>query len=199
MRVNSLEFAVALGATIKDMPMAAVYDSVSKGVIDGVLTSLEPLGAGWKLGDVLKYVTLFMHPEQPTVMWYNAMNKEKWSSLPPDIQKTILDTSAEYSRKIGLTWDDQMVSGLEYAIRAGAQIYVLPPAEEARWAAALKPVTEAQLQKAADKGGLTRQYVDEVFAYFESRVEYWNGQQAQSGVKPVFDRIREVLKREGIK
>ncbi|OGO44034.1 MAG: hypothetical protein A2Z05_00225 [Chloroflexi bacterium RBG_16_60_22] len=199
MRVNSLEFAVALGATIKDMPMAAVYDSVSKGVIDGVLTSLEPLGAGWKLGDVLKYVTLFMHPEQPTVMWYNAMNKEKWSSLPPDIQKTILDTSAEYSRKIGLTWDDQMVSGLEYAIRAGAQIYVLPPAEEARWAAALKPVTEAQLQKAADKGGLTRQYVDEVFAYFESRVEYWNGQQAQNGVKPVFDRIREVLKREGIK
>jgi TRAP-type C4-dicarboxylate transport system substrate-binding protein len=65
-RVNSPDFVTALGATIKDLPMADVYDSLSKGVIDGVDTSLEPMKS-WKLADVTKYVTLYMYPQQPNV------------------------------------------------------------------------------------------------------------------------------------
>jgi len=198
MRTNSVEFTEALGATIKDMPMSAVYDAISKGVIDGCVTSLEPLGAGWKLGDVMKYVTLYLDPDQPTVMWYNAMNKDKWNSLPPDIQKTLLDVSAEQSRAIGLVWDDQFVNGLKYAISVGSEIYVLPPEEAARWTEVLKPVTEYQLDLAASKSGYTREFINEVYNYMLDRVAYWNGQQAKHNVTPSFDRIREVLKQEGL-
>jgi TRAP-type C4-dicarboxylate transport system substrate-binding protein len=196
-RVNSPEFVTALGATIKDLPMADVYDSLSKGVIDGVDTSLEPMKS-WKLADVTKYVTLYMYPQQPNVMWYNAMNLGKWNSLPPDLQKIIMDTSAEYSRKIGLVWDDQLVAGLEYTISVGDTIYVLPPDEEAKFTAALAPVTQEQFDKAASKGGYTRQQVDEVFAYFTQQEQYWNGQQAANGVQPVFDRVWKVLEDHGI-
>ena len=97
-------------------------------------------------------------------------------------------------REIGLVWDNQMVAGLEYAISVGSEIYVIPPDEEARWAAAIAPVTEFQLGLAASKGGLPRSYIDEVYNFMLDRVQYWNGQQAKNNVTPTFDRVKEVLK-----
>jgi len=190
-RTNHADIIVALGGTVKDIPMADVYDSISKGVVDGVVGSLEPFGA-WRLGDVAKFLTVNTSPVQPSVMWYNAMNLAKWNSLPPDIQKIITEVSREYSGKLGSTWDDQAVAGLQYCKKLGNSIYVLPKDEADRWMNATLPVIDARLEKLATKG-MTRAQVEEAWNYFKAKVEYWNGQQEKNGVTPVLDRLAKVL------
>jgi TRAP-type C4-dicarboxylate transport system substrate-binding protein len=192
-RTNFAEITTALGATVKDVPMTEVYDSISKGVLDGVQTNSEPLKS-WKLGDVTKYITLFFGPVMPSNVIYNIMNKNKWNSLPPDIQKVITDVSREYSGKLGLTWDEQLVQGLEYAKSVGDTIYVLPKEEAARWTAAIMPFVDTRLKSLTAKG-FTQKEVDDAWDYFKSRVAYWNGQQAKNNVVPVQAQMEAVLKK----
>ena len=191
-RSNFADLTTALGATVKDVPMTEMYDAVSKGVLDGVQANTEPLGA-WKLGDVTKYVTLFFGPVMPSNVIYNIMNKDKWNSLPPDIQNTITELSKEYSGKLGLTWDEQEVAGLKYAKSVGDTVYILPEEEAARWTAAILPVIDTRLNNLVNKG-FTREEVEDAWEYFKSRVAYWNGQQAENGVTPVKVLLEDMIK-----
>ncbi len=192
-RTNFADYTAALGATVKDLPMTEVYDSITKGVLDGVQTNSEPLKS-WKLGDVTKFITLFFGPAMPSNVIYNAMNKSKWNSLPPDIQKIITDVSREYSAKLGLTWDEQLVQGLEYAKSVGDTIYVLPKDEAARWTAAIMPLVDKRL-KGIVAQGFPQKEVDDGWSYFNSRVAYWNGQQAANNVLPVRAQMEALLKK----
>jgi TRAP-type C4-dicarboxylate transport system substrate-binding protein len=191
-RTNHGEIITALGGTVKDVPMAEVFDSISKGVLDGVVGSLEPF-KGWRLGDVCKFLTVNTVSVQPSILWFNIMNKDKWNSLPPEIQKTITDVSREYSGKLGLTWDDQAVAGGEYCKSVGDSIYVLPKNEADRWKAAILPVIDARLKNLTTKG-FTQKEVEDAWNYFKSRVDYWNEQQAKNNVTPVLVRLEKVLK-----
>jgi TRAP-type C4-dicarboxylate transport system substrate-binding protein len=191
-RTNDPDIASALGLTVKDVPMAEVYDSVSKGAVDGVLTSPEPL-ITWKLGDVTKYITLFYGPVMPAVVWYNVINMDTWNSLPPDIQKIFTDVSLEYAAKEGITWDDSHVAGFTYAKKAGDQFYTLPQAEIDKWTALVTPVIQSRMQKVVDKG-FTQQEVQDAWTYYQSRVDYWNGQQAANNITPVKSRLDDVIK-----
>lgn len=192
LRVVNPKVVTALGGTVKDLPMADVYDALSKGVIDGEVGSAEPLKS-WKLADVAKHITINAGVVQPSIMWYNIMNKDKWNSLPPDIQKTITEVGREYSGKLGLVWDDQQVAGIEYAKSVGCTIYVLSQDEAVRWTAAILPVIDAHLKDLTTKG-FTQQQVEDAWNYFKSRLEYWNGQQAKNNVTPVRDRLQEIIK-----
>lgn len=192
LRVVNPEVVTALGGTVKDVPMADVYDALAKGVIDGEIGAAEPL-VSWKLADVAKHITLNFAPVQPAIMWYNIMNKDKWNSLPSDIQKTITEVSEEYCGKLGLVWDDQAVAGIKYAKSVGCTIYTISEEEEGRWTAAILPVIDAKLQALTTKG-FTQQQVEEAWDYFQSRVEYWNGQQAKNNVTPVRERVLEASK-----
>ncbi len=192
-RTNHADIVTAMGGTVKDVPMSDVYDSLAKGVLDGVMGTTEPLKS-WKLGDVCNYITLNGAPVQPSIMWYNAMNKDTWNSLPADIQKIISDVSKEYSGKLGLVWDDQAVAGIEYTLGLGHTVYAITDDEEARWTAATLPLIGERLKVVADEGGLTQGEVEGVWDYFKSRVDYWNGQQSANNVVPTMDRLQEFIK-----
>lgn len=190
-RTNHADIIAALGGTVKDVPMAEVYDSISKGVLDGVVGSPEPFKS-WKLADVCKYLTINPAPLQPSILWYNAMNKAKWNSLPPDIQEIFMEVSREFVGKLGLTWDDQAVAGIEYSRSLGNSIYVLPEEEMKRWEAAILPVIDARLKRLASRDFPQRD-VESAWKYFRSRVEYWNEQHRKYNVTPLLDRLRRVL------
>jgi TRAP-type transport system periplasmic protein len=191
-RTNHADITAALGATIKDVPMAEVFDSISKGVLDGVHGTLEPFKS-WRLGDVCKYITVNTAPVQPGILWYNIVNKNKWNSLPPDIQKAITEVSKEYIGKLGLAWDDQGVAGLEYCKSLGDSVYVTPKDEAARWQAATMPVIDARLKNLTAKG-FTQKEVEDAWNYFKGRVTYWNGQQAKNKITPLLVRLEKVAK-----
>jgi TRAP-type C4-dicarboxylate transport system substrate-binding protein len=191
-RTNHADIATALGFTVKDVPMADVQDSIRKGVLDAENGSPEPL-LSWKLGDVTKYVTIYTGPLEPSILWYNAMNKQKWNSLPADIQQIITQVSQEYVGKLGLTWDDQAVAGIGYAKSVGDNVYALPDTEAARWSAVIAPVVDARKANVVSKG-FTQQQVEDAATYFQSRLDYWNGQQAQKNITPLLTRVQTALK-----
>lgn len=193
-RTNDADTVVALGGTVKDVPMAEVYDAISKGVLDGVVASTEPFKS-WRLGDVCKYLTVNTSPLQPTAVFYNIMNKNKWNSLPPDIQKTIDDVSRDYNGKLGLTWDDQALAGVEYCKSIGDSVYMLPKDEANRWTAVILPIIDARLKKLTAKG-FTQQEVEDAWNYFKKRVDYWNKRQGKSSVTPLLVRMEKVLKQK---
>lgn len=191
-RTNHADIVVALGGTVKDVPMSEVFDSISKGVLDGVVGSTEPLKS-WKLGDVCKYVTINPAQAQPSIMWYNAMNKDTWNSLPADIQEIFTEVVKEYVGKLGLTWDDQAVAGVEYTKSLGNSLYVLPDDETARWQEAIMTVIDPRLGKLASSE-FPREEVEKAWNYFQERVSYWNGQQAAHDVTPLLVRLEKVIR-----
>lgn len=81
----------ALGATPVMVPLPDTYEAASKGVIDAGLI-LEPMLPDFKLYEVFNYWT-------DVVLWpsvvFQAMNTNKWNSLPPDVQKGLMSVCGE--------------------------------------------------------------------------------------------------------
>jgi TRAP-type C4-dicarboxylate transport system substrate-binding protein len=84
-----LEMWKLLGASPVTMGMPEAYDSLSKGVLDGMNTTWSAI-ATFKLYEVLKYWSDVgtVASTQMTVM-----NLKTWNSLPPDIQQAIMSVS----------------------------------------------------------------------------------------------------------
>ena len=89
----------ALGATPVAMPMPERYDALQKGVAEGVVDPIEAL-KGWKLGEVIKSTTENFGSAYSTG-FFVVMNKDKWNSLPPDVQKVIETVNVEWIEKTG--------------------------------------------------------------------------------------------------
>lgn len=191
-RTNHADITQAMGGTVKDLPMADVYDALSKGVLDGVMGTTEPL-VSWRLGEVCDWVTINPAPVQPSILWYNIINPDTWESLPGDIQEIMTEVGREYSGKLGLVWDDQGVAGVQFSLEQGKTVYILPDDEAAKWAAAVEPVIQARLSTVAKSSGLSQEEIESIWQYFQDRVDYWNSQQESNNITPVVDRIRGLV------
>jgi TRAP-type C4-dicarboxylate transport system substrate-binding protein len=92
-RLNSRMLA-ALGATPVQMPLPAVPESMSKGVVDGAMVPWEGVPA-FKLQEVSKsHVDVADgHPKFANSIFAFVMNQAKYNSLPPELKKVIDDNS----------------------------------------------------------------------------------------------------------
>jgi TRAP-type C4-dicarboxylate transport system substrate-binding protein len=140
----------ALGATPVAMGMGDTYDSLSRGVVEGSLAPQESLKT-WKWGEVVKFTTECYGASYSSA-FFVAMNKEKWNSLPPNIQKIIEEVNEEYIAKQGANWDAIDKDGRETALQLGNKIIALSPEEDARWAAAVKPLLDEYIKNMKEKG-----------------------------------------------
>lgn len=165
----------ALGATPRDMPMTEVYEGMSKGTIDGLLVGAETLKS-FKLAEVSKYTT-YAPSIGNSYLFYIIMNKSKWDSLPPDLQKIFNDVGAKYQAETALTWNKINVAGFETAIAAGVEFITLSDEEAARWKAAVQPVLDNYVTKMTGKG-FTEQEAKDQIAFIKERMTYWEQQQA---------------------
>ena len=173
----------ALGATARDIPMPEMYDSVSKGVVDGTLVGIETLKS-FKMAEVCKY-TAFVWQVGNMYTFYLAMNLDKWNSLPPDVQEVFNDVSAEYAEKWAVAWNDADVAGIEFSLSIpGNEVYRLTDAEGQRWNAAVQPVLGDYVQAMAGKGFNDAQsYID----YIKERVAYWTPLEEDQNISSPFD------------
>lgn len=130
----------ALGATPVAMSMPERYDALQKGVAEGGVNPIESL-KGWKLGEVIKSTTENFGSAYSTG-FFVVMNKDKWASLPPDIQKTIDQVSKEWIVKTGNGWDEIDKEGREFTLSKGNQIIPLSKEEDARWAKLVQPILD---------------------------------------------------------
>ncbi len=120
-----------LGATPVGMPLPAITDSLSKGVIDGCVIPWEVVPSV-KVNELAKFHSEFDPAGGAlyTTTFVMAMNKAKYASLAPDL-KAVIDKNSglETSGWLGKTQQAGDVPGRESASKLGNTIHTVPPAE----------------------------------------------------------------------
>jgi TRAP-type C4-dicarboxylate transport system substrate-binding protein len=139
-----------LGGTPVAMPMTDVYDALSRGVAEGLMCAYEAT-EGFRFGDQLKYSTE-NYATSYSAVFAIVMNKDKWNSLPPDIQKIIDTMSTEYIEKYAAMWDDIEISGKAYLVKRGNKINTLSKEEETKWVEKAQPIFDDYVKKMKEKG-----------------------------------------------
>jgi TRAP-type transport system periplasmic protein len=127
-----------LGGLPVGMTMGETYDSLSRGVVDGTVAPQES-AKGWRWGEVVAASTQSFGAGYSTG-FFVAMNKKKWNALPPDIQKIFREVNKEWADKNGAAWDFYDKEAREWMISQGKKIIALSPEENAKFAAAVKPM-----------------------------------------------------------
>lgn len=145
---NSQREIQALGANPIAMIPPDIYMALQRGTADGVLFPLAPIRS-LKISDVSKYHTIVDMIVGP---FYLVMNKERFSSLPDDIQKMIEETSGEkLCRKVGQIIDQAAIADAKWMKENGHSFYKLPEAELQKWSEKLSPEVNKILTEAEDK------------------------------------------------
>lgn len=147
---SNAKFMGYLGGTPVAMPMTDVYDAIAKGVVEGLLANYEAL-EGFALADQIRYSTE-NYGSAYTAVFMVCMNKNKWNSLPKDVQATIDQMSKEYIEKFAKMWDDISKSGKELVVKRGTRIITLSKEEQARWAEKAKPLFDEYVKNTKAKG-----------------------------------------------
>jgi len=140
----------ALGATPVAMTMGEVYDALAKNVVDGATAPISSL-EGFKWGEVVKYTTENFRSSY-SAAFFVVMNKNTWTSLPPDIQKIIETINEEWIPKTGAIWDEYDKAGSNFAGKLGNKMIRLTKEEEVRWVKRVAPVLENYLKEMKKKG-----------------------------------------------
>jgi TRAP-type transport system periplasmic protein len=130
---GNARFIAALGGIPVAMPMADVYDALSRGMVDGLLSSMEAL-EGFRTGEHVRYVTMNRQSAYTACMLV-AMNKKSWNSLSPDIQKIVDRLSRQQVERFGKAWDDAEIVGRNFMAKRGVKYIALTSNEEERWVA----------------------------------------------------------------
>jgi TRAP-type C4-dicarboxylate transport system substrate-binding protein len=136
----SAKIVQALGGAPVGMPIAEAYDALMKGVTEGIVVPVEGLQQ-WKLAEVTKYVTE-SYGAAYTTCGFAIMNKNKWNSLPPDIQKIIDQINEEWLEKTARLWDSMDVEGKKFSEAKGIKFIPLSKEENARWVGKVKPLMD---------------------------------------------------------
>jgi len=144
------KIVTTLGGIPVAMPMGETYDALSRGVVDASMAPQESLNT-WKWGEVVKFTTEDFGASYSTGMFV-VMNKDKWNSLPPDIQKIIERINDEYIEKSGKGWDDIDKEGRAATLKLGNKIISLTKEENERWAKAVRPLLDEYVTNMKSKG-----------------------------------------------
>jgi TRAP-type C4-dicarboxylate transport system substrate-binding protein len=124
----SAKIVSAIGGVPVTMPIPETYDALQRGLADGVLLNNDVLKS-LRFGDFCK-CTVLNSGIAYTVSFFVTMNKDKWNSLPPDIQKIFEQVSQEYAEKMGHAWDDADREAEEWVRQTGEHKFVKASKEE---------------------------------------------------------------------
>lgn len=119
----------AMGGSPVGMPAPQIFDSLSTGVIDGLMIAVSGLQS-FQLYPELAYGA---ECDCYVAAQYLAMNLDQWNSLTPDSQAVMLELGREYSFVAADVYDAAYVRVSEIAVEEGVEKYVLPEDELARW------------------------------------------------------------------
>jgi len=144
------KMAKYLGAAPVAMPQNQAYEALQKGVVEGTFCPIEVL-KGWKQGEVIDYVIETKALGYTTAMFV-VMNKKKYESLPPDIQKVFDEVGEEWVDVHGDVWDSADRAGLKFVIELGKKIHGLSPAQEKLWLQSISPIIIEYQAKMEERG-----------------------------------------------
>ena len=142
-----------LGATPVGMPLPAIPEALSKGVINGTVIPWE-VTPSIKLAELVNKHTEFSGKEALyTATIVLVMNRASYDALPEDLRAILDEKSgaalAGFAAKVMYDADKP---GRDIAVSAGNEITVLDEAEVARWKEASTPVVDRWVAEMNGKG-----------------------------------------------
>ncbi|WP_421904568.1 TRAP transporter substrate-binding protein [Mameliella sp.] len=141
-----------LGAEPIGLPVTAIPEALSKGVINGTTIPWE-VTAALKVSELVDNHTEFDGPAIYNLTFVLAMNQERYDSLPADLQKVIDDNSGlEFSVFAGGTMAAADGPARQIAVDRGNNIITISAEDAARWEELARPVYDAWIADVADKG-----------------------------------------------
>lgn len=149
-QVNTL--LSTLGATPVGMPVPAVPEALSKGVIDGTTIPWEVTKA-LKVPELVENHTEFTGPMMYTVTFVLAMNKGKYEALPDDLKAVIDEHSgmafSVFAGEVQQAYDEP---AREIALDRGNNVVTLDATQSQAWADAAQPVYESWIAEMNENG-----------------------------------------------
>lgn len=135
----SADTLALLGATPEAMPQPDAYEALARGLVDGNLAPVEVL-QGWRHAEVTDYLT--RTPFLYNAVFFVTMNLDKWESLPPDLQETIIAVNEKFFEEVAAgLWDVQNEQALAWAIEeTGQEEIILSDEEMNLWIERIEPI-----------------------------------------------------------
>lgn len=140
----------ALGAVPVAMPVTDAYDAFKKGLADGIIIHVEALQS-FRFNEILKCTVQDFGMSNSVGMWV-AMNKQKWNSLPKDIQQIIEKMNDEWVEKTAKAFVEQDKKVYENFKRTGSKVVVASKEQQAKTAAKMRPVLDDYVKRTKVKG-----------------------------------------------
>jgi TRAP-type transport system periplasmic protein len=180
---ETADIVKALGASPVPLEMPDVYESLRRAVIDGIMVDLSTLKY-WRFAEVVKNVTASWRLGTGYTFYF-VMNKAKWDSLPPDIQKIFTEVSTETQDAQSRLWNEMDIEGLDAFKKENGQLISLSEAETDRWIKAVAPMIAGYKKEMLSKG-FKAPDIDKWIAFIKERIVYWKAEEKQKGVKSPF-------------
>jgi TRAP-type C4-dicarboxylate transport system substrate-binding protein len=144
----------ALGASPVAMPLPALSEAISKGVVDGYLLPWEVIPS-IKAHELTKYESETDPKSRAlyTAVFMLAMNQAKYDSLPADLKQVIdANSGASLSKQMGVQWDASAPPARKLAVERGNTFYMIPAAELDKWQKATANLPEEWVKDVTAKG-----------------------------------------------
>jgi len=109
---DNIEIFKALGAEPTSMVMGEVYTAAKKGIVDSLISPPETLEA-WKHAELFDY-SVFVPHFYSSFFWV-AMNKDKWRSLPKDLQDAFDAVADDAAKEAGAIWQYFNTKAMDFA------------------------------------------------------------------------------------
>ena len=158
-----------LGATPVGMPIPAVPEALSKGVIDAT-TMPWAVTEALRVPELVQHHTEFTGPMLYTVTFVLAMNKARYESLPDDL-KAVIDANSglEFSVFAGSTQAAADGPSRQLAVDAGNAILTLTEEEAQVWREAAQPVYDEWIAEMEGRGIDGQALIDEARALMDGQ------------------------------
>lgn len=176
---SSSDILKALGTVPVAVPAPEAYTAFQRGVVDGV--AFYNTGAvAYRVSELAKSMTE-LKLNNPSNAW--AFNRKTWESLPKPVQRYMYGMMRRLSMMYGIEFDRQDVLSRQKFVEAGMQIQVLPPAEMARWKAAVEPLWQEFIDENEAAGRPARALVADLRRLSEKYSTWTNEQLMQSVIE----------------
>jgi len=157
-----------MGATPVGMPVPAVPEGLSKGVIDGTTIPWE-VTAALKVPELVNNHTEFEGNALYTLTFVLAMNKDRYEGLPADLQKVIDDNSGlEFSIFAGGTQADSDGPARALAVENGNNIVTVSGDDLKAWQDVAAPIYDEWVADMESKGIDGQALIDEARALMDA-------------------------------
>ncbi len=165
-RVTNMMFS-SIGATAVGMPVPAVPEALSKGVIDATVIPWE-VTVPLKVPELVSYHLEFGDASLYTATFVLAMNRDAYDGLPDDLKAVIdANSGADLSAMAGREMQIGDAPGRAMAEELGNTITTLTPEQVEEWRIAASGTIDAWIAEVAELGLDGAALVEEARALIE--------------------------------